>query len=104
MKASGTPCDQSPTVSRSGQRVWRSRARSSSSSASGTSMRNGSTRSDTTRELTRGGAARDEPHELGAGGDLELLEDLAQVVLDGLRAQEQLPGDLAVATALDHQP
>ncbi len=39
--ASGTPCDWSDTVSRSGQRVAAIRRRSSVSSASGTSTRNG---------------------------------------------------------------
>src|SRR5262249_32423752 len=39
-------------------------------------------------------------HQLGAGGDAQLLEDLAQVVVDRARAQEQLGGDLPVRCAL----
>src|SRR5262249_3014393 len=38
--------------------------------------------------------------ELPAGADFELGEDLAQVVLDGARADEQLGGDLRVGQAV----
>jgi hypothetical protein len=37
--------------------------------------------------------------ELPAGGDVELGEDLSQVVLDGVRAEEQPGGDLRVGQA-----
>ena len=36
--------------------------------------------------------------QLPAGGHAELLEDLAQVVVDGVRADEQVGGDLGVGT------
>src|SRR5262249_58057031 len=42
--------------------------------------------------------------ELAAGGEIELGEDLAQVVLDGARAEEQLGGDLRVRQARPGQP
>jgi hypothetical protein len=38
--------------------------------------------------------------ELAAGGDTELGEDLAQVVLDGVRADEQPGADLRVGQAV----
>lgn len=41
--------------------------------------------------------------QLGPGGDAELHEDVAQVELDGLRAEEQLARDLPVAESLPHQ-
>jgi hypothetical protein len=37
--------------------------------------------------------------ELAAGGDVELGEDLSQVVLDGVQAEEQPGGDLRVGQA-----
>ena len=42
------------------------------------------------------GAVGQRSLELQAGADLELGEHLAQVVLDGARAEEQLGGDLRV--------
>ena len=42
--------------------------------------------------------------ELAAGGDVELAEDLAQVVLDRALGQEQLGGDLRVGQAFPGQP
>jgi hypothetical protein len=41
--------------------------------------------------------------ELAAGGDAELGEDLAQVVLDGVGADEQPGADLGVGQALAGQ-
>jgi hypothetical protein len=55
-----------------------------------------------TSELPRreDGAVVDDPAgELGARGHAELSEDLAQVVLDGARADEQLSSDIAVRLA-----
>ena len=45
-----------------------------------------------------------EPDQLRARGDAELREHLAQVVLDRLRADEQLRGDALVGGALADQP
>ena len=41
---------------------------------------------------------------LDARRDLELLEQVPEVRLDGLRAQEQLRGDLRVGLAVDDEP
>jgi hypothetical protein len=38
--------------------------------------------------------------KLGTGFETELAEDLAEVVLDGARADEQLRGDLLIGRAL----
>jgi hypothetical protein len=42
--------------------------------------------------------------ELGAGADAELLVDAAEVVLDGLHAEDELGGCLAVRFSVRHQP
>src|SRR5208283_4461919 len=42
--------------------------------------------------------------KLRSRGDLELLVDLAQVILDGGRADEQLGGDVTVRAALGDEP
>jgi hypothetical protein len=42
--------------------------------------------------------------ERGAGGDAHLVEDVAQVGLDGLLAQEQFRGGLRVGLAVDDEP
>jgi hypothetical protein len=41
-----------------------------------------------------------DPIELGAGADAELEEDLAQVVLDRARADEELGADLGVCESV----
>src|SRR5215471_9421399 len=46
----------------------------------------------------------DRPGELGAAGDVQLAEDLAQVVLDGAGAEEQPGGDLPVGQVPGDQP
>src|SRR5215471_14663095 len=48
-------------------------------------------------------AATECPGELGAAGDVELAEDLAQVVFDGAGADEQPGGDLPVGQVLGDQ-
>src|SRR3954451_10269676 len=40
------------------------------------------------------------PRELDARRDAELAEDVAQVEVDRARAQEELPGDVAIRPAL----
>src|SRR5215469_6034650 len=42
--------------------------------------------------------------EVGTGGDAHLVEDVAQVGLDCLQAQEQLRRDLRVGLAVDDEP
>ena len=42
-------------------------------------------------------------HELGPRGHAELAEDLAQVIVDRARAEEQLCRDLAVGHAFGHE-
>src|SRR5712671_2483083 len=44
------------------------------------------------------------PGELGAAGDAQLAEDLAQVVLHGAGADEQPGGDLRVGQVPGHHP
>jgi hypothetical protein len=46
---------------------------------------------------------RGEPDELGPGGHPELGEHIAEVVVDGAPAEEQLGADLAVGAALADQ-
>ena len=62
--------------------------------------------SSTTWALDRLHFARPRKHtlELAAGADAELGEDLAQVVLDGARADEQPRADLRVGEAVARQP
>src|SRR6516164_5429640 len=48
--------------------------------------------------------AFDGAREGGACRDAQLVEDVAQVGLDGLLAQEQLRGDLRVGLAVDDEP
>src|SRR6516162_1810757 len=50
------------------------------------------------------GAGHAVAHELGAGGDAQLGEDLPEVVVDGARAEVQLRCDLLVGQALGDQP
>src|SRR4051812_16643445 len=47
--------------------------------------------------------AFDRTCQLDARGDLELAEDVAQVRLDCLEAEEQLDGDLGVCPAIDYE-
>src|SRR5580658_882031 len=47
---------------------------------------------------------RQDAAEIAAGGDVELGEDLAQVVLDGARGQEQPSADLRVGQTVAGQP
>ena len=56
--------------------------------------------------LTRPGRAppRPVPDQLGTGGDAELHEDLAQVVLDGAGAEEELRRDVLVGGAFTDEP
>jgi len=49
-------------------------------------------------------AGGQDPVELAAGADAELGEDLAQVVLDRARADEQPGADLRVGQAVAGQP
>ena len=53
---------------------------------------------------TRRVSCRESPAELAARADVELGEDLAQVVLDGARADEQLRADLGVRAAVAGEP
>ena len=48
------------------------------------------------RQLLEAGAVRQRPAQLLSRGDPELAEDLPQVVRHGVRADEQLRGDLGV--------
>src|SRR3954447_2818043 len=52
----------------------------------------------------RVGRFRERAAELPTGVDVELAEDLAQVVFDGARADEQLGADLGVGVAVAGQP
>src|ERR1700730_13536693 len=55
-------------------------------------------------ERRSGRVAGKDPIELGAGVDAELEEDLAQVVLDRARADEQLCADLGIREAVVGEP
>src|ERR1700704_6070818 len=44
------------------------------------------------------------PCHLDAGGDPELAEDIAEMGLDGLEAQEELRRDLGVGATVQHKP
>src|SRR5207302_638184 len=106
------PCDQSSTVSASGERVRTSRSRRSTRSASGTSMRNGVTSADTlassslsrTLEPEPGGAERsggiEGPRGQPVEGDGHVRRSLArtQGQLPELHVvpRPQLPTDVAV--------